>query len=168
MLQWIEDHEALAAWVQAIGAIVAIIGAFLIAYFEGRRAKVREEARGVREEADRLRRAQGLALMLQPELRAFEGRVEQHILHAIDRSPTPPKSILDHADQLHLLGEAGGAILQMIGVLNADAWMVRRSIPEEELAQFDKLRAERLQIARACCAEAVRGLERIIQAGGKS
>jgi hypothetical protein len=36
MLQWIEAHPGLAAWAQASGAILAIIGAFLIAY-AGRR-----------------------------------------------------------------------------------------------------------------------------------
>jgi hypothetical protein len=158
--------EALAAWVQAIGSILAIIAAFLIAYFEARRAHAREEARATREEADRLNRAQGLALMLQPELAAFEGTLER--LGFSERA-APPKTILDHADQLYVLGKAGGLILFMIGALNAHEQL--RPPPAtstEGRAQLDKLRAERLRIAHQCCSDAVQELQKIIDTAGKA
>jgi hypothetical protein len=164
---WIEGmtSEAIAAWVQAIGSILAIIAAFLIAHFEGRRAREREEARAAREDAERLTRAQGLALMLQPELAAFEGILER--LGLSDRA-APPRTILDHADQLHVLGKAGGLILFMIGALNAHEQL--RPPPAasaEGRAQLDRLRAERLRIAHQCCSDAVRELKSIIDAAAK-
>lgn len=165
MLEWIEAHRGLAAWVQAIGAILAIIAAFLIVYFEGRRAHARQERRRARDEADRLTRAQGLALMLQPELAAFEGTLER--LGLTERA-APPKTILDHADQLHFLGKAGGLILFMIGALNAHEQL--RPPPAasaEGRAQLDRLRAERLRIAHQCCSDAVRELKSIIDAAAK-
>jgi hypothetical protein len=36
MLHWIEAHPGLAAWVQAVGAILAIVFAFLIVYLQQR------------------------------------------------------------------------------------------------------------------------------------
>jgi hypothetical protein len=166
MLQWIEAHQGLAAWVQAIGAIIAIIAAFLIASFEGRRARAREAARTGREEADRLRRAQGLALMLHPELAAFEGTLNRATWS--DERAGPPKTILDHADQLHILGKGGGLILFMIGALNAHEQL--RPPPGasgEGRAKLDSLRAERLRIARQCCSDAVQELKSIIDAAAK-
>jgi hypothetical protein len=166
MLAWIEAHQALAAWVQAIGSIAAIIAAVLIVLFEGRRAHAREEARRAREEADRLTRAQGLALMLQPELAAFEGTLER--LAWSDEKAAPPKTILDHADQLHILGRAGGLILFMVGALNAHQQL--RTPPAasgEARAQLDRLRAERLRVARQCCSDALHELNSIIETASK-
>lgn len=37
ILAWIAAHESLAAWVQAIGSILAIIAAFLIPFLMARR-----------------------------------------------------------------------------------------------------------------------------------
>lgn len=37
LLCWIEGHPGTASWVQAVGAIAAVIAAFLLAFFESRR-----------------------------------------------------------------------------------------------------------------------------------
>jgi hypothetical protein len=161
LLQWIERHPGLAAWVQAIG-IGAIIAVLLVAHFQQRTA-----ARAAYR--DRLRKARGLALMLQPELIAFEGTLERLSLlppSSHKESAKPPQTILDLADQLHLLGDAGGCILQMIGALNAHARLEAASAglaDELEHAELDRLRSARLSRARRDCTEAVRGLRRITE-----
>jgi hypothetical protein len=159
-LQWIEGHPGFAAWVQAIG-ISAIIAVLLVAHFQ-QRAAARAAYR------DRLRKARGLALMLQPELIAFEGTLERLSLRppsSSKESAKPPQTILDLADQLHLLGDAGGSILQMIGALNAHARLEAASAGSDALehAELDRLRSARLSRARRDCTEAVRGLRRIIE-----
>lgn len=162
LLQWIELHPGLAAWVQAIGAIGAIIAVFLVVHLQQRTA-----ARSAHR--DRLRKARGLALLLQPELTAFEGTLERLSLlppSSHKESAKPPQTILDVADQLYLLGEAGGSTLQMIGALNAHARLEATSAELAaglEQAELDRLRTARLSRARRNCVEAVRGLRRIIE-----
>jgi hypothetical protein len=179
-LRTLLQDQGLAAWVQAIGSIVAIVVAFWIAYSEGRQTKKREEARTASEEADRLRRAQALALMIMPELAALEGTLDRlwdrlwaHVDtdHLSFQAVTVPKTILEVADQLYLLGGAGGSILQMIGTLNADAALITANRDVEGMltighvaqAEFERLRKERLNIARKNCADAVRELRRIVE-----
>src|SRR5450432_2701457 len=62
---WIEAHPGTANWIQAFGSIAAIVAVFLFVVLQNRGAKSREET-------DRIRRAQGLALLLIPILSSFE------------------------------------------------------------------------------------------------
>src|SRR5664279_3342104 len=60
-VRWFEAHPGTASWLEAVGSITAIVFVYLFALFQGRRARSHEDI-------DRIRRAQGLALVLVPVL----------------------------------------------------------------------------------------------------
>jgi hypothetical protein len=66
----------------------------------------------------RIRRAQGLALVLIPALTAFKPKIEAAIIQ--ESKPVPPDEVMHLLDQLYILGIAGGLILQMVAVLQAN------------------------------------------------
>jgi hypothetical protein len=59
-LQWFEAHPGTASWLEAVGSIAAIVFVYLFALFQNRRTRSHESI-------DRIRRAQGLALVLIPD-----------------------------------------------------------------------------------------------------
>jgi hypothetical protein len=102
MLNWIEAHPGLASRVQAIGAILAIIAAFAIANLQHVFEKRDRES-------ERRMRAQGLAFLLHTELLVFAGELDHQALYSYRLDPIkPPALVIGFADQLYLLGPAGG------------------------------------------------------------
>jgi hypothetical protein len=166
LIDWIDGHPNLAAWVQAIGAIIAIFAAFLISHFE-----VRATRKAAGEE--RRMKAQALALLLQPQLLAFKGELESDPLlrgrgvGPLEIAPLePPKAIIDLADQLYLLGSPGGAILQMLGVLSAQRTLTSSILVDaEKRNKAFELSSQRQRIAIKNCDEALAGLQAIIDDG---
>jgi undecaprenyl pyrophosphate phosphatase UppP len=73
-VHWLEAHPGTASWLEAVGSIAAIVFVYLFALFQGRRANSHQNT-------DRIRRAQGLALLLIPVLVAFKPKLEAAILH---------------------------------------------------------------------------------------
>jgi hypothetical protein len=116
MLRWIEAHPGLAAWVQAIGAILAIIVAFLVVFLQ-QRLERRAAA------SERRARAIGLAILLHTDLVALQGAIDRTERAGALESEVlkVPASIVQYADQFYLLGTAGHALLQMISAINAVA-----------------------------------------------
>jgi hypothetical protein len=93
-VEWIEHHPGLAAWLQAAGSVIAITAAFAVAYLQ-RHFDLADR------EQDRRIRAQGLALLILPELLALRGALERYV----EREPAgptsaPPETILRLADQM--------------------------------------------------------------------
>jgi hypothetical protein len=80
-LQWFEAHPGTANWLEAVGSITAIVFVYLFALFQGRRTRSHEST-------DRIRRAQGLALVLIPALTAFRPKIEMAIIQ--ESKPAPP------------------------------------------------------------------------------
>src|SRR5258708_15623239 len=119
-LQWFEAHPGTASWLEAVGSITAIVCVYLFALFQGRRTRSHEST-------DRIRRAQGLALVLIPALTAFRPKIEMAIIQG--SKPAPPDEIVHLLDQLYVLGLAGGLILQMVAVLQANQ---RAELPPNE------------------------------------
>ena len=111
-LQWFEAHPGTAAWLEALGSIGAIIFVYLFALLQNRRFRCHENI-------DRIRRAQGLALVLIPVLTAFRPKIEAAIIH--ESKPAPPDEIIHLLDQLYILGVAGGLILQMVAAVERTA-----------------------------------------------
>jgi hypothetical protein len=94
-LEWIEHHPGLAAWVQAIGAIIAIIAAFVIANLQHALEKRDRQA-------ERKERAKGLAFLLHAELLIFAAELERYAMYSYRLDPIEvPTVVVAHADQLY-------------------------------------------------------------------
>jgi hypothetical protein len=121
ILIWFEAHPGTAGWMQAIVASVAIVAVYYAATIP-----VRAEAR-YREQEKKLR-ADGMALLLLPDILVLKGEIETMIDSGdIHDPPVTVSSTLEgRADQLYLLGSAGGRLLQSIGMVNGVAAQTRR------------------------------------------
>ena len=73
-------------------------------------------------------RAWGLALLLTPEIVVLKGEIETCIDSGTiyDAPVQVPASLINKTDQLYLLGETGGRLLQAIGMVNGVAAQTRR------------------------------------------
>jgi hypothetical protein len=140
-LQWFETHPGTASCLEAVGSITAIVFVCLFALFQGRRTRSYEDT-------DRIRRAQGLALVLIPALTAFKPKIETAIIQ--ESKPAPPDEVMHLLDQLYILGVAGGLILQMVAVLQANQ---RAELPQNE---DEKVRSSHNSIARQRLGDALR------------
>jgi hypothetical protein len=140
-LQWFETHPGTASWLEAVGSITAIVFVCLFALFQGRRTRSYEDT-------DRIRRAQGLALVLIPALTAFKPKIETAIIQ--ESKPAPPDEVMHLLDQLYILGVAGGLILQMVALLQANQ---RAELPQNE---DEKVRSSHNSIAKQRLGDALR------------
>jgi hypothetical protein len=121
ILIWFEVHPGSAGWMQAIIAGIAIVAVYFAATIP-----VRAEAKA--REAEKRLRAWGLALLLTPEIIVLKGEIETCIdSGTIYGAPVQvPASLIDKTNQLYLLGETGGRLLQAIGMVNGVAAQTRR------------------------------------------
>jgi hypothetical protein len=115
---------------------------------------------------ERKLQAQGLALLLHAELIAFKGQLAGSNVSLYQAEISPPELIIRFLDRLYILGPAGGAILLMIGALEANK---RSGVPSayevgEDRDELVKLRVQRIEVARMCCSEAVVELDKLIHA----
>ena len=152
-LQWFEAHPGTASWLEAVGSITAIVFVYLFALFQGRRTRSHESI-------DRIRRAQGLALILIPVLTAFRPKIETAIIQ--QSKPAPPDEVVHLLDQLYVLGVAGGSILQMVAVLQANQ-RAERPPNENESAQsmYNSIARQRLGYALRYCEDAMQALTKL-------
>jgi hypothetical protein len=145
-LQWFEAHPGTAAWLEGLGSIGAIIFVYLFALLQNRRFRSHENI-------DRIRRAQGLALVLIPVLTAFRPKIEAAIIN--ESRPAPPDEIMHLLDQLYILGVAGGSILQMVATLQANQ---RSALPantsEAARSSYNSVVRQRLSDALRYCDDA--------------
>jgi hypothetical protein len=165
ILEWIEHHPGTAAWVGAVGTIVAILAAIVLSRSD-RRERLREK---------RLR-GTALAVSLHAEVLNFSQVLEEMLEddNAMVQHPiqTPTILIARH-DDLYLLGEAGGHLLQMLSALNVSNDQLNRlkAVLSPNQSENDALlrgiRAN-LQIALEDCHDAVNGLAKIIRASKRS
>jgi hypothetical protein len=164
LLDWIETHPGVASWAQAVGAIVAIVAAFLISA-----SQLRSERKRAAEE--RLRKAKGMALLLGTELRAFEAHLSWIVenQNPEDSIIVLPPTLVAHSADLYLLGGAGGALLLMISALHAHEAQraafvdALRSNDVSEKEVWDRM-VGILQPALDSCREAITGMDRIVAA----
>ena len=155
---WIEAHPGTANWFQAFGSITAIVAVFLFVILQNRGAKSREET-------DRIRRAQGLALLLIPILTSFELEIETAIIQ--ESKPPLPDEITHLLDQLYVMGVAGGYILQMVATLQAHQRFGPSSISANETearTAYNSLARQRLGSALHYCENAIRAMTKLTQA----
>jgi undecaprenyl pyrophosphate phosphatase UppP len=138
-LGWCEAHPGIANWLQAVGSIAAIVLIYLFALFQFQRTRSHEEL-------DRIRKAQGLALILVAVLVAFKPKIE----------------VLRLLDQLYILGVAGGLILQMIATLQAHNQAAPPSVEAEDVRNsYVSIGRQRLDLALRYCEDAIDALTKL-------
>jgi hypothetical protein len=152
-LQWFEAHPGTASWLEAIGIITAIVFVCLFALYQARRTRSHENT-------DRIRRAQGLALVLIPVLSAFRTKIEAAIVQ--ESKPAAPDEVMYLLDQIYVLGVAGGLILQMVAVLQANH---RAELPpnetEDARSSYHSIARQRLGDALSYCDDALYALKKL-------
>jgi hypothetical protein len=152
-LDWFEAHPGTASWLEAVGSIGAIVFVYLFALFQGRRARSHEDI-------DRIRRAQGLALVLVPVLSGFRPKIEAALIR--ERKLEPPDEVLHLLDQLFVLGVAGGFVLQMVATLQANQ---RAELPvnddENARSSYSSMARQRLGEALRYCDDAIDALVKL-------
>ena len=153
-LQWFEAHPGIASWLQAVGSIAAIVFVYLFALFQGRRGRSNEDV-------DRIRRAQGLALVLVPVLIGFRPKLELAII--LESKLEPPDEVLHLLDQLYVLGVAGGFVLQMVATLQAHQ---RAEAPPSDdngdaRSSYNSMARQRLEDALRYCEDAIDALSKL-------
>ena len=132
--------QSAAAWVQAIGSIIAIAVAIRVPYSLHRKA--RNDA-----ETERRLKARSLSLRLLPILLILEPSVKRAMRAATEGFFDPaavsvevPESLKSSTDTVYLLGnEAGPAVQQLLAFLDEHEWELARlnldiqsgQIPEE-------------------------------------
>ena len=152
-LQWFEAHPGTAGWLQAIGSIAAIVFVYLFALLQNRRFRSHENT-------DRIRRAQGLALVLIPVLIAFRPKIEAAIIH--ESQPAPPDEVILVLDQLYILGVAGGLILQMVATLQANQRSeLAADANQTARSSYNSIVRQRLSHALFYCDDALSALLRL-------
>jgi len=164
ILEWIERHPGTASWAGAVGTIFAILAAIMLSRSDSRERQEEKWLRGT-----------ALAVSLYAEVLNFsqvlEGILEDDevmVQHPIQ----PPTILFARHDDLYLLGEAGGHLLQMLSALSLSNDQVKRlkaalSTNQHENAivldaVHNGIRAN-LQIALEGCRDAADRLAKIIQ-----
>ena len=153
-LHWLEAHPGTASWLEAVGSIAAIFFVGLFALLQARRATSHEDL-------DRIRRAQGLALVLVPVLRGFKPKIEVAIIR--ESKLEPPDEVLHLLDQLYVLGIAGGFVLQMVATLQAHqrAEEPRNDDDGSARSSYNLMAKQRLADALRCCEDAIDALVKL-------
>jgi hypothetical protein len=167
MLEWIEAHPGLAAWVQAIGAILAIGAGFLVVL-------VQQQLERKADDKEKRQRATALAILLQPEIVGFRGAMERATHTGVLESTALeiPGSIVKYADQLYVLGGAGLDLLQMMGAVNVVVAQKmdfhasdRTGNPLREPVNSNL--SANLSVAITACDAAIAGLDPLIRDGSE-
>ena len=156
-LDWLEAHPGMANWFEATGSVAAIVFVGLFALSQARRARSHEDL-------DRIRRAQGLALILVPVLREFKPRIEAAIIQ--ESKLEPPDEVLHLLDQLYVLGIAGGVVLQMVATLQAHQRAPAPPNDENSDARstYNSVARQRLGDALRYCDDAIDALLKLTRA----
>ena len=153
-LHWFEAHPGTASWLEAVGSIAAIVFVALFALLQARRARSHEDV-------DRIRRAQGLALVLVPVLTGFRPKIEAAIIQ--ESKLEPPDEVLHLLDQLYVLGVAGGFVLQMVAILQAHqrAKAPRNDDDGSARSSYNSMARQRLADALRYCEDAIDALVKL-------
>jgi hypothetical protein len=128
LLAWVQGHEALAAWVQALGSILALAVAIGVPAWQ-RHIEHRDR------EAERKLRARSLAIVLYPEVAGAVARLNVAVdrLHVAEKVKTGeyfdmagqnemfvgvPMVLRDAIEHLYLLDAVGDGLMQLMVTLD--------------------------------------------------
>lgn len=167
-MDWLEQHSALAGWVSAVGGILAVAAAFLVANLQTR------AERQAAEQKHQLR-AEALAVLLVTDTVDFVGVLRDMIADRQlikTRDLEPPAALIARLGELYLLGSAGSSLLQLVSALNATSRMTERQL--QALADYGGDDREtwqtiksKLEVAVADGDEAIVAMNRIISDAAK-
>ena len=163
-IAWLEQHEELSGWAQAIGAMVAIVAAFLVAHLQARYALRHDDRRT----ADRLRALARLFLWWRticrrsyairehesqkPDVNALRENLAEfnHTASEINKFSfvdAPSESVLEVLDRYR---QVCGPLSQFLNPEYKDP------LPDDELKAFDSLIGELGKLAERLSVEAKR------------
>jgi len=114
---WPQTSEALAAWIQAIGTIVAV-GAGVVLVFLQHRLTTRYAKEQTANEAF------GIALLLEAEVIALQGAIDVALGRNEFMPVSAPSGIVEALPKLHLLGGPGKELLLLVSIIRADQGMI--------------------------------------------
>lgn len=167
-MEWLNAN---APAIQAVGSLIAIATS-LIAITIAIWVPFRIHSNQERERQREIRlRGQAMALLIDPLLRAIDGEIE-HLGTLRPEDPSQidlPESIMSLSDHMWLMGEAGGSVLQLIGIIQIHNRILEETpilpidMEEEQRLEFARLFHERLGFARECISEALAAIDRLIQ-----
>ncbi len=103
----------IAAWVQAVGSVVAVLLAILVGWWQFHQSHGLAKAQRESEDRDRKLKARSLALALYPELLEMKAKIQRAKgLYGVIRVETLgiPPVLIQSVHRLYLLDEAGRAI----------------------------------------------------------
>ena len=160
-MEWLNQN---AATIQAVGTLLAIAIAIWVPF------KIHSNETRRREREIRLK-GQAIALLIEPLLRAIDGQIDREgfVRPEGSRQIEIPETILSLSRDLWLMGEAGGNVLQLIGILQAhnrileDTISVPADMDEEERREFSRLFHERLNLARECLTDAFAAFDMLLK-----
>lgn len=152
-----------AAWVQAIGSIIAIGVAVWVPF------KIHSNETHKKESEIRLK-GQATALLIQPLLLVVDGQLErQAFLRPSGAIQIEiPDELLNLTKDFWQMGAAGHHLMQLIGALQSHNGVVRDTISypmdmeDEEREEYSRLYHERMDIARACIKDANSAIEDLL------
>ena len=159
-MEWLNQN---AAAIQAVGTLLAIAIAIGVP-FKIHLNQTRKQEREIR------LKGQAIALLIEPLLRTIdeevdrEGFVRPEGPHRIEI----PETILSLSRDLWLMGEAGGNVLELIGILQTHNRLLGRTISmpidmeEEERREFSRLFHERINLARECLRDAFAAIDTLL------
>lgn len=153
LLSWIENHSELAAWVQAIGSIAAIIAAIRISYMH-------ENLRRKTELTDRERQAHCIAAqcgfeLMQPMEDISEALKDPHPEFA---EVTPLVLIERFIPSMWIMGRAADGLFRFIETIHKHNQIVktnRESFERHELSMTDRQEMNKAAKQRLLLAQAV-------------
>jgi hypothetical protein len=114
MLEWIEGHEGLAAWVQAVFSVVAIGAGFAVAVWQQR-----QHNKQLRSERSLQSRA--VAIVIRHDLEVLMGRIARARV-ATDltgKRVDLPRWLTDNIGIYHFMDEVGARVLTIVAGINA-------------------------------------------------
>ena len=160
-MEWLNQN---APAIQAVGTLLAIAIAIWVP-FKIHRNEARRGEREIR------LKGQAIALLIEPLLRAIDGQIDREGI-VRPEGPNPieiPEEILSHSRDFWLMGEAGGNVLQLIGILQTHNRILEETVPlptdmdEKERREFAHLFHERLNLARKCLRDAFAAIDILLK-----
>lgn len=159
----IQFDGALAAWVQAIGTIVALIIAIWVPLsLHEKRAKERS--------MEMLLRGQALAILLSPQLQLMKSEFELMPAYWDRLEPwVIPDDISNNLDKLWLMGEPGAHIIQLVNTIKAHNFFISSryvrpmDMEDDDRKEFNSLVMDRVQLASESISDAMSGIDQLLE-----
>ncbi len=159
------DFNEWPGWIQAIGSLIGIATAIYVPW----RQRQLERADELR---DRHLQAQAVGILVVHDLRVLQGTLERALpQRALEHlSVGPPRSLEDSVGEFWKMGEVGGLLTLLLGVLraNRDLLVPLEGAPpgiEFDYMEAVRLSQDRIRSAIALCIEAVRGIDAMLDVG---